>query len=238
MAAGTADSLPAGDRVSSARPKWARRRPAVALLLASFVLSVALGAAGMAFQWREAVQSRWLAERSARQARESAYTATLASALPRGNTHDFGQARRLLDGIDSSCAASSGGLLRRLCRGDETFSRKIGMGEGSLPQCIAPAPGRPGFAILTADGRLHLRDEKGKPAATPRPLPPVSVPVAEASYRRLIFAPNGRRFACARGNLLRVLDFASLALLHEETLVMPQFDWLDDDRCSSARMPV
>ncbi|MFT5327130.1 MAG: WD40 repeat protein [Planctomycetaceae bacterium] len=46
----------------------------------------------------------------------------------------------------------------------------------------------------------------------------------------LTFAPDGKRFAYGNGDVLRVLDTNTFAILYEETSRLPQFDWLDNDR--------
>jgi len=112
----------------------------VALLLASFVCQWRWVRRGWRFQWREAVQSRWLAE-TERQAgaRKRLHGDSRQRSGREGNTTTSARARRLLDGIDSSLRGFEWRLLRRLCRGDETFSREIGMGEG-----LSAAMHRPG----------------------------------------------------------------------------------------------
>ena len=87
------------------------------------------------------------------------------------------------------------------------------------------------LAIVTADGRLHLRDLQGREVAPPRTLPPLPPDAGDArNYRGLTYSPNGQRLAYSCGDVLQVLDAATLTILYDEVSRLPQCGWLDNDR--------
>lgn len=76
-----------------------------------------------------------------------------------------------------------------------------------------------------------MRDLQGHEAAPPRTLPPLPNNTnAVRHYRGLTFSPNGQRLAYACGDVLQLLDAATLTVLYEEISRQPQCGWLDDDR--------
>ncbi|MFT5191413.1 MAG: WD40 repeat protein/tRNA A-37 threonylcarbamoyl transferase component Bud32 [Verrucomicrobiales bacterium] len=204
--------------------KWTRRHPyrTTAIIAMSAILTAA--AVAITWQWRSA-------EANALAQRETASTAMLGQALRAREHHDFGQARRLLDRIDPSLRGFDWRLLHALCRGDELSRYRLGDDRGSEPQSIALLPGSGHLAILSADGRLHLRDQAGNEVKSPRALPPSPEGEGEAKrYRGLTFSPSGQRFAYANGDSLTVIDANKMTILREEVSRLPQFGWLDDDR--------
>ncbi len=219
--------------------KWVRRNTILFTATCAVLAAILIGAAGVLYQWRDAVAARadaltkeGLAEASAEAERKSAYAATLASALAAREHHDFGQARRLLDGLAPGLRGFEWRMLRRLCDGDELRTIRFGEGRGAQPESLAWLPGREAYAVLTADARLHVHSAMGAEIEPPRLIPP---PTEEQQHAQLIhhgltYAPNGRRLAYAYGNILRVLDAETLAVLFEDASAMPQFGWLDDDR--------
>ncbi|MFT5108303.1 MAG: WD40 repeat protein [Pseudoalteromonas tetraodonis] len=208
--------------------KWARRHPYPAIVLSAFVIVVLGAAAAITSQWRRATANEQRALSSAEIERRTAYSATLAQALAVRERHDFGLARRLLDGIDPTLRGFDWRLLHGLCRGDELDSFRLGDGVGAQPQCLTMLPGGEQAAFISADGRLHVRNLRGEEIRPPRQLPPLDKP-GQRSYG-LTISPDGQRLAYANGDVLRVLETDSLELLYEERSRLPQFDWLDDTR--------
>lgn len=219
--------------------KWIRRHPWRLAALLALAGSLLAGTAVSLALWRvaesariSAESARATAEQTALAERRSAYAATLSSALAARGRADLGHARRLLGGIAPELRGFDWRLVRGLCGGDE--ERLFDFGKESRPECLAWAQGGTMLAVVSADGRLHYRTPAGDEAAPPRALPPrpqgLEMASALPSHRALCFSPDSRHFAVAWGNLLRVLDSLSFAILHEEVLTMPDAAWLDNDR--------
>lgn len=213
--------------------KWSRRHPIRLSLLG--MLAVILVGSGIAvtWQWRKAASNERRALASAETERHTAYSASLAQALAARENHDFGQARRLLTSIDPGIRGFEWRLVNHFCRGDEQHSYRLDDDAGAGPQCLARVPGGPEerIAVLCGDGRLHIRTMNGAEALPPRVLPAtLHDGSALHRYDGLTFSPNGRRIACARGDVIQVLDAGSLEVLYQEISRRPQFGWLDDDR--------
>jgi WD40 repeat protein len=211
--------------------KWTRRHPYRAVALGVFALVVLGAGAAITWQWRRATANAQRALASAAAERRISYSATLAQALAAREHHDFGQARRLLNGIAPGLRAFDWRLLQGLCRGDEVASWRLGDSPGSEPQCLTLRSDRHHLAILSADGRLHVHDLVGNRTEPPRDLPPLPKGSGDVRhYRGLTFSPDGSRLAYACGDVLQVLEASSLTVLHEEISRQPQCGWLDNDR--------
>ena len=212
--------------------KWARRHPAIAALTALAVSFAITGTVGISIQWREAVGARRVAETNAAAERRSAYAATLGSALAARARGDLGLARRLLDGLAPELRQFDWRLLRGLCDGDE--QQTVDFGKDTPPECLAWLPDGSRLVVITADARMHFRDAQGAETTPSRTLParPASLDMnsARPAHHGLAFSPDGNRFVLAWGNLLRVFAISNFAVLHEESLVMPEAAWLDDER--------
>lgn len=208
--------------------KWCRRHPYRAAALSAFLFVIVAGASGITWQWRRATHNEQLTQTSAEIEKRTAYSATLAQALAARENHEFGIARRLLDGIDPDLRDFDWRLLKGLCRGDEIHQFQLGSDEASEPQCLTIEPNTGAYAIIYADGFLHLRGSGGNELAPARRLPDLKE--LGHRYYGLTYSPNGQHFAYANDNLLRILDANSMPVLYEETSVSPQFDWLDDHR--------
>lgn len=170
--------------------------------------------------------------RSAEIARTTAYSATLAQALSYRHDHDFGPALRILESIEEERRGFDWRLIHRLCQGDQLSSFRLGELNGDEPHCIDLLSDQR-MAIISADGRLHLRSLEGAELEPPRLLPVLPMHNGERERQRnygLTFSPGGKRFAYGNGDLIRVLETSSLKLLHEERLRKPQFAWLTDNR--------
>jgi serine/threonine protein kinase/WD40 repeat protein len=196
-----------------------RNKAVTAALAAILLLSV-----GFIFKLMATAESE---RRAAESERRTAYSALLAQALNAREDHDLGTARRLLGEIDPALRGFGWRLLAGLCRGDELDSFRLGEGPGAAPQCLAVLPGGERVALISADGRLHVRSLEGEEMSPPRRLPPHS---QGGRFKGLTFSPNGRRFSYASGDVLQVLDVESFAILYEEISCQPQLGWLDDDR--------
>lgn len=204
--------------------KWMRRHPYRAAVLGVFIAVTVGSGAAITWQWRRA-------EANARMERRTAYSGTLAQAMAAREHHDFGQARSLLDGIDPELRGFDWRLLKAICRGDDELAFRLADGSSAAPQCLTFLPDGEQLAILSADGRLHLRDKQGAEVAPPRTLPPIAGEQNENhGYYGLQYSPDGKRLAYGCGDVLHVLDAATLEILYEETSRSPQFGWLDDDR--------
>lgn len=211
--------------------KWTRRHPYRAGALTALVVVVLGSGAAITWQWQRAAVNERRALASAAAERRVSYSATLAQALAAREHQDLGQARRLLDGIAPELRAFDWRLLHGLCRGGEVSSWRLGETPGAQPQCLAPVPDESRLAVLTADGRLHLRGLDGRRTGPPRELPPLPDGSGEVRhYRGLTFSPDGKRLAYACGDVLQVLEAASLTVLYEEISRQPQCGWLDSDR--------
>ncbi len=200
-----------------------RHRLATASLLTILLLSV-----GFMIKLMGTVESE---RRAADSERRTAYSAVLAQALAAREHHDFGQARRLLASIDPGLRGFDWRLLSGHCQGDEVHAFRLGQGSETAPQCLAFLPGSQRIALISRDGRLHVRDMDGREAVAARPLP--ALPESHGNAERfhgISFSPNEKRLAYACGDLLRVLDTETLGVLYEKTSRLPQFGWLDDER--------
>jgi hypothetical protein len=211
--------------------KWTRRHPYRAVALGVFALVVVGAGVAITWQWRRAAANERRALASAAAERRISYSATLAQALAAREHHDFGQARRLLNGIAPELRAFDWKLIQGLCRGDEVAAWRLGESPGDEPQCLTLLPDRHRLAILSADGRLHLHDLDGNRTEPPRELPPLPEGSGQVRhYRGLTFSPDGTRLAYACGDVLQVLEARSLTVLHQEISRQPQCGWLDNDR--------
>jgi WD40 repeat protein/predicted Ser/Thr protein kinase len=196
--------------------KWMRRHPYRAAALVAFVTFFLGAVTAITWQWRRATANAATAQRVA-------YSATLSQALGARERDDLGLARRLLDGISPDQRGFDWRLMRGFCQGDELTSKRF----HTEPQCLALRPDGVA-AVISADGRLHLMDE----TSAARALPVLSEEESQEvkRYYGLTFSPSGERLAYGRGDVLRVLDAASLEVLYEETIRRPQFGWLDGER--------
>jgi WD40 repeat protein len=189
--------------------KWARRRPAIAGLLAGLVVVTALGFAGVTWQWRQAEGARRVAEAAreeAETAREEAettlYFSRIGEARRSWQTHDVGGAVQLLD----LCCPREGRAdlrgwewhyLHRLCHADLFTLRGHRQWVYSLAfspdgRRLASAAGDP-YASHTP-GELKLWD-----VATGRQLLTGRGPTR--AVFSVAFSPDGRRLASAGGDL-------------------------------------
>ncbi len=212
--------------------KWARRHPAIAALSALAVLLAVFGGTGVTVQWRRAEAARLVAVQNAAAERRASYAATLGSALAARARGDLGLARRLLDGLAPELRQFDWRLLRGLCDGDE--QQTVDFGKDTPPECLAWLPDGSQLVVITADARMHFRDAQGAEVAPSRALPArpalLDMNSARPAHHGLAFSPDGNRFVLAWGNLLRVFAVSNFAVLHEESLVMPEAAWLDDER--------
>lgn len=196
--------------------KWMRRHPYRAAALVAFTVFFLGTVTAITWQWRRATAN---AERAGR----LVYSATLAQALGARERGDLGLTRLLLDGIPADQRGFDWRLVRGFCKGDELSSKRF----DTEPQCLALRPDGTA-AVICADGKLHLLEE----TSAPRVLPALSEVESQEvrRYYGLTFSPSGERLAYGRGDVLRVLDVASMRVLHEVTLCEPQFGWLDGER--------
>lgn len=120
--------------------KWMRRHPYRTAAMAAFMI-VSLGAVtAITWQWRRATHNEQLAQASAEIERRTAYSATLAQALAARENHEFGIARRLLEGIDPDLREFDWRLLQGLCRGDDIDQFQLGNDQAPEPQCLTKEP--------------------------------------------------------------------------------------------------
>ena len=102
--------------------KWARRPPAVAALGAGICLVMALGFAGVTWQWREAEDARTTADAARRTAEDRLYFNRIALAHEAWRGYQISQADRILEeclptGDQDDRRSWEWRYLRRLCRG-------------------------------------------------------------------------------------------------------------------------
>jgi WD40 repeat protein len=218
--------------------RWSRRRPLVALLVVLMLFTVGLGLSGVFWQWQAAEGARRLAEFRAGEAqaaedkaKDTAYFATLAHALAMRQQGDFSHAQRLLESLDASRRGFEWRLLRWLCRGDET--RRV-IFESSEPRCVAWEPNRGRLAVLTADRVIRWVDPANgaqETGPTVPPVPPINDPeVLERGFHHLAFAPDGRHFLCADGDVLLVGETDSGTLRFFAGRRHVGAEWLDNQR--------
>jgi WD40 repeat protein/predicted Ser/Thr protein kinase len=110
---------------------WCRRRPALALMTLALHLALALGLAGILFEWRQArlhalgeTEQRLRAEQNAAATRLNLYAADVGLAGQVVQQGDFGRARRTLDRLrprpgESDLREFEWRYLWNLCRGDQ-----------------------------------------------------------------------------------------------------------------------
>ena len=77
--------------------RWCRRRPAVAGLIVALHVALALGLAGILWQWQRATKGEWAARTSERDARQKAYASDMNLAQQAVQADEFDRALKLLD---------------------------------------------------------------------------------------------------------------------------------------------
>jgi len=181
--------------------RWCRRKPLVAGLVAGLMFALALGLAGVLWQWRRAESQRARAEAGELLARQNAYAADMFSAQHALADNNRGLAVSLLDKYrptDSSLATRHSSLatdlrhwewryLWQLCQGDELstlhrFPRSI--------RAVAVSKDEKLLALACGD-QVALWD-----LTTKRPLPGLPIATTEA----LAFSPTGNLLAVGTWN--------------------------------------
>jgi WD40 repeat protein len=180
-------------RPISARPvglperalKWARRKPAVALLLALLALSVFGGLAGVTWKWLEADEQRQRADAQARQADvekraalRQAYRARLAAVSAAIAGHDVADAARQLD---EAPEALRGWEWQHLHSRLDDSSAMIPTPAASQPFLLHGPEGLRLASVLST--RVSLTDEDGRECLT-LPLNPLRSCCALGQTRR------------------------------------------------------
>src|SRR5262249_22708802 len=162
--------------------KWARRRPAVAALLAAVVV---LGTAGFA-----AVTWQWQRTEAARQDLEvNLYFRRIALAQSEWLANNFSQAERLLDECPPHLRGWEWHYVRGLRRGNPPPLR----GHTECVMSVAWSPDGRRLASRCFDGPIRLWDaDTGKELLTP--------PVSRSYFSGLVFSPDGRLLATTGNN--------------------------------------
>ncbi|HAB19446.1 MAG TPA: serine/threonine-protein kinase [Verrucomicrobiota bacterium] len=204
--------------------RWARRNPRFAALGTLAGLLILAAVVGISQQWRRAERARAMAE-------DHSYFATIANVLAAREHNDFGEARRLLAGLDPARRGFEWRLLTDLCRGDERFSAAISQGS---PQSLAWWPESGRFAVLTDAGHLDLFDPQNGTVepTTFRPSVSNASPATYEfqPYRTLSVAPGGRHIALAAGNTLYVVESNTGNIVNQYPERLSHAAWLDDHR--------
>ncbi len=210
--------------------KWCRRHPGRVAAIAAVGLSLLAGTVVSLVQWKRAEHARAAAVDTAAAERRTSYTSTLAAAQAARERHDFSRARGLLAAAPEELRGFEWLLLRRLCAGDDAAA--FPFPDADEPQTSAWLPDGKTLAVITAEGRLHLRAATGAEGAPPRQLPLADEAGQRISltWHGLTYAPDGTHFACAHGNVLRVFQAETLAVVLESKLVLPHCAWLDEHR--------
>ncbi|MEZ5328896.1 MAG: serine/threonine-protein kinase [Verrucomicrobiales bacterium] len=214
--------------------RWMRRHPWRVAVGAALAFSLIAGSAVSLVLWRKAEASSARAGKLAATERLTNYVSTMSAALAARERHDYARARHLLAAAPEEHRGFEWRLLNEFCAGDQrSLFRLPG---GALPETIAPGPADGSLAIVTDVGALHLLRPDGSAIREARRLPATSGVSDSAAhnpheYHGLVFAPDGRHFACSFRNTVRVFDSETLEVVMERGgIVQPQSAWLDERR--------
>jgi WD40 repeat protein len=191
--------------------KWARRRPAVAALLAAVMTTAALGVGGVAWSWRQTLDALGQAERERDLERKANAEKTISLARQAWLTDDFEAAGRLLDECPPPYRGRDWRYLDRVCRG---CLANLGGGDAPFAKLIWSPEG----ARLAAATHHDLKTDTYRvivwEAASGRTL--FSVPRPNAASVCLAFTPDGRQ--------LTVADFVSTSATIKPRIQVKSWD--------------
>jgi WD40 repeat protein len=205
--------------------KWAKRRPAVAALLAVVLVVSVLGFSGVTWQWlraedkaeqeaaakREAKQQQEDAEKARREAETSLYFSRITQAEMHWRDNNVVQAEQLLQLCPPQFRGWEWHYLKRLCHADlATLEHRYWVNAAAYSpdgRLLATAAGSPGGGVgdPSRDGELKLWD------ATNRKL----LHTFAGHTGRVVtvaFSPDGRRLISTGFDGLRVWDVAGYRL--------------------------
>ena len=146
---------------------WCKRRPLLAAFSAALLATIALGMAGILWQWRRAeihaqgeLKQRLAAEESARQTRLNLYASDVALASRAVERGDFGLARRTLEALrpkvgEPDLRGFEWRYLWNLCRGDQLATLN---GHEWIVTCAAFSPDGKSLATGSMDGTARIWD--------------------------------------------------------------------------------
>jgi WD40 repeat protein/tetratricopeptide (TPR) repeat protein len=172
--------------------KWARRRPAIAALGAGIFLILALGFAGVTWQWREAEGARRTAEGARRTAEDRLYFNRIALAHHEWLAYNVARAGGLLAECPEHRRQWEWHYLQRLCSSD-LLTLRDHTGEVAS---VAFSPD--GQFLASATGHWDSKDPgeiKIWDAATGRKLVDCAGP--DHAVFQIAFSPDGRSLASA-----------------------------------------
>ncbi|MBX3733228.1 MAG: protein kinase [Verrucomicrobiae bacterium] len=202
---------------------WMRRQPRVTALIATVMLCLISGFAGISREWRRAEIARRLAE-------DNAYFGTVANALAARSNLDIGHARHLLASIPPDQRGFEWRLLNWLTRGDDLAAIHF---TNAVPQSLSWWPQKERFVVFTDRSRLHLFDPV-RGTILPKSLATLDGDDLEAPYparhRRIRISPDGRQIHGTAGDTVLVTDVRSGELRVSWAGRSPTAAWLDDHR--------
>jgi WD40 repeat protein/tRNA A-37 threonylcarbamoyl transferase component Bud32 len=165
--------------------KWARRRPAVAALLALVLAVTALGFAGVVWQWRRAEGARWDEADKAEALEASLYASRLALAEREWSANNLGRMGQLLDACPDGLRGWEWHCLRRLR--DGTPPTVLGHGGAVVGVAFSPD----GRLLATAD--MHAAGVKLWDPLTGRQV--LTLPGHGGPVESVAFSPDGKLLA-------------------------------------------
>jgi WD40 repeat protein/serine/threonine protein kinase len=188
--------------------RWCRREPALAGLIVALYLALALGLAGILWQWRRATVSE-------SRTRQNLYAADMSVAQQAYENNNFGRGRELLKAHwpergEPDLRGFEWRYLWNLCRGDNfhTFP-----GHSDVVSCVAFSPDGKTLASGSADSSVKLWDVANRRLVT-------TLPAHAGRVAWIAFSNDGEMLATADGdgvNLWNVNTHQLIFTLKEKT---------------------
>ena len=188
-----------------------RRRPLLATLSAGLVVAVILGAAGIAWQWRQTeahaqgeLKQRLIAQQDAAETRLNLYAADVAVASQAVQNGNFGLARRTLEALrpasgEMDLRGFEWRYLWNLCRGGQLATLT---GHENTVTCSGFSPDGTCLATGSQDGTVRIWDVPGRKAIT-------TLKITGAAVWSVAFTPDGGQLLIGYDHQVELRDTGS-----------------------------